>query len=1001
MQNFTFRNALLPFLFLLLIFNSVNSLAFDMKQTNSIVGKVTDMNGVAIVGATVSIQNSSIATATGANGEYVLNNIALGSHALIVQMIGYEKSESRILVVAGVNRLDIQLLAASDALDEVVVIGYGVAKRKQVTGSISSVTPEEFNKGVVSSPDQLLAGKVAGLTVNRSGGDPTAGSTMQLRGPSSLTASSSPLYVIDGIVGANIELVPPDDIVSMDVMKDASSTAIYGSRAANGVIFVTTKRGKAGASVLSYSGYAATESVSNRVNVLSAAEHKSFVEKNGLAVATSETGFDTDWQKEITRTGVSHNHNLSLTGGSEGTRYNASVNYFNNQGIVKRSGVEKIVARVGVDQNAFDDRLKLSFNLANSINSSTHIDYGIFNGAARFVPTSPVMIDDPAYAQYGGYFQVVGRTGYMNPVSMLNLRDESRSNNTLLGNFKADLKLIEGLVWSNVLSYQRTHWDKNYYMARTDFDSFALGRGFADRTALKHLDKILESYLNYSYSQNRHTFDAMAGYSYQKTKNDDGLRGTSVGFMSDDLGSNNLNLGSLPEGYNPYSDFPLIKESLLISAYGRLGYNYDEKYLLSASIRRDGSSKFGVNNRWATFPSISAAWRLTREEFMQDQQLFSELKIRAGYGVSGNQNIDPYRSIILFGPRDGQFFYNGKWVNAYGVSQNENPDLKWESTSMFNVGLDFELWRGRLGGTIEYYNKETKDLLYEYDVPSPPYQFNRLLANGASMNNKGIEVVLNANVYSNENFRYSTTVNFARNVNEVGSLSSNIENIGVSQRYEGGIGLEGWTGQTASIVLPGQPLGTFYVAKYVGYDDVAKRTIYQKPSGELVTQDQISAPDDYQIMGYALPKFTYGWNNNFRYKSWDLNVFLRGVYGNQIFNATRADLSRLQQANVTNISKDAVEEGIFETPLIASSRFLEDGSFLRLDNMTLGYRFNTSQAKYFKQARLYMTAQNLFTITDYTGVDPELSLGGLAPGIDNRSYYPKTRSFILGVNFSF
>jgi TonB-linked SusC/RagA family outer membrane protein len=1006
MQNFTFRNSLLFYLFFLLNLFSFSGYASPHIQANSISGKITDGNGGAVVGATVSIQNSATATSTDANGDYSLNNVPLGAQLVLVNMIGYEKSETKFNIVAGANKLDIALIPASDELEEVVVIGYGTARRKQVTGSISSVTPEEFNRGVVSSPDQLLAGKVAGLTVNRSGGDPTAGSTMQLRGPSSLTASSSPLYVIDGIVGANIELIAPDDIISMDVMKDASSTAIYGSRAANGVIFVTTKRGKAGAPVLSYSGYAASESVSNRVNVLSAAEHKAFVEANGLAVAPTETGFDTDWQDAITRNGVSHNHNLSLTGGSEETRYNASVNYFNNQGIVKRSGVEKIVARVGVDQNAFEDRLKLSFNLANSINTSTHIDYGVFNGAARFVPTSPIMTDDPQYAQYGGYFQVVGRTGYMNPVSMLNLRDENRSNNTLLGNFKADLKLVEGLVWSNVLSYQRTHWDKNYYMARTDFDSFALGRGFADRTALKHIDKILESYLNYSVTSDLHTFEAMAGYSYQKTKNDDGLRGSTVGFMSDDLGSNNLNLGALPDGYNPYAEFrgegyPHIKESLLISGYGRLGYNYDEKYLLSASIRRDGSSKFGVNNRWATFPSISAAWRLTREDFMQDQQLFSELKIRAGYGVSGNQNIDPYRSIILFGPRDGQFFYNGKWVNAYGVSQNENPDLKWESTSMFNVGLDFELWRGRIGGSIEYYNKETKDLLYEYDVPSPPYQFNRLLANGASMSNKGVEVVLNANVYSNENFRYSTTVNFARNVNEVGSLSSNIENIGVSQRYEGGIGLEGWTGQTASIVLPGQPLGTFYVAKYVGYDDVAKRTIYQKPSGELVTQDQISAPDDYQIMGYALPKFTYGWNNNFRYKSWDLNIFLRGVYGNQIFNATRADLSRLQQANVTNISKDALEEGIFETPLIASSRFLEDGSFLRLDNMTLGYRFNTSQAKYFKQARLYLTAQNLFTLTDYTGVDPELSLGGLSPGIDNRSYYPKTRSFIVGVNFTF
>lgn len=1001
MHNFTFRNSLLYGLFWLFSFLSMANFAFAADQTNSISGRITDEQGAAVVGATVSILNTSSATSTDANGNYVLSNQTLGSKTVVVNMIGYERFQTTLTVAAGENKLDITLTGASDELEEVVVIGYGTARRKQVTGSISSVTPEEFNRGVVSSPDQLLAGKVAGLTVNRSGGDPTAGSTMQLRGPSSLTASSSPLYVIDGIVGANIELIAPDDIVSMDVMKDASSTAIYGSRAANGVIFVTTKRGKAGAPVLSYSGYAATETVSNRVNVLTAAEHKAFVEENGLTVAPNETGYETDWQKAITRPGVSHNHNLSLTGGSEGTRYNASLNYFNNQGIVKRSGVEKIVARVGVDQNAFDDRLKLSFNLANSINTSQHIDYGIFNGAARFVPTSPIMSDDPQYGQYGGYFQVVGRTGYMNPVGMLNQRDETRSNNTLLGNFKADLKIIDGLIWSNVLSYQRTHWDKSYYMARTDFDSFALGRGFADRTALKHIDKILESYLNYNFTRDLHSFDAMAGYSYQRTKNDDGLRGTAVGFMSDDLLDNNLNLGALPDGYNPYSDFPHIKESLLISAYGRIGYNYDEKYLFSASIRRDGSSKFGVNNRWATFPSISAAWRLTRESFMQDQQLFSELKLRAGYGVSGNQNIDPYRSIIMFGPRDGQFFYNGKWVNAYGVNQNENPDLKWESTSMFNVGLDFEILGGRIGGTIEYYNKETKDLLYEYDVPSPPYQFNRLLANGASMNNQGVEVVLNANVYKNDNFRYSTTVNFARNVNEVGSLSSNIENIGVSQRYEGDIGLEGWTGQTASIVLPGQPLGTFYVAKYIGYDDVAKRTIYQKPSGELVTQDQISAPDDYQIMGYALPKFTYGWNNNFAYKNWDLNIFLRGVYGNQIFNATRADLSRLQQANVTNISNDALKEGIFETPLIASSRFLEDGSFLRLDNMTLGYRFDTSKAKYFKQARMYLTAQNLFTLTDYTGVDPELSLGGLSPGIDNRSYYPKTRSFILGVNLTF
>lgn len=1001
MRKFTLSKALALCLVFLLWIHVFPTYAIQGGQSAVLTGQITDESGKTVAGATVKISNSMLATSSDANGTYLIQGLPSGSVTVQVNMIGYEPTQKNINVSSGENKLDFTIVNMADQLDEVVVIGYGVARKKQISGSISSVTPEEFNKGVVSSPDQLLAGKVAGLTVNRSGGDPTSGATIQLRGPSSLTASSSPLYVIDGIVGANIQLVAPDDIVSMDVMKDASSTAIYGSRAANGVIFVTTKRGKAGAPVLSYSGYAASESVANRVNVLSAEEHRKFVQENGLTVAPAETGYDTDWQKAVTRTGLSHNHNISLTGGSEGTRYNASVNYFNNQGIVKRNGLERIIARAGVDQHAFDGRLKLAFNISNSINNSDHVDYGIFNGAARFVPTSPITSTAAEYAQYGGYFQIPGRTGYMNPVAMLNQRDESRSNNTLLGSFKADLTLVDGLIWSNVLSYQRQHFDKKYYMHRTDFDSKALGRGYAERNNLIHLDKILESYLNYSLTRDLHSFDAMAGYSYQRTKNNDGMWASSVGFMSDDLGANNLNLGTLPAGYNPFGSYPYTLESLLISFYGRLGYNYDDRYLLSATLRKDGSSKFGVNNRWATFPSISAAWRLTKESFMQDQTFFHELKLRAGYGVSGNQNIDPYRQIVIFGPQSGQFLYNGAWINSYGVNQNANPDLKWETTSMFNVGLDFELMTGRIGGSVEYYNKETKDLLYEYDVPSPPYQHNRLLANGANMTNKGVEIVLNAAVYSNANFSYNTTVNFARNINEVGSLSSNIENIGVSQRYEGGIGLEGWSGQTAAIVLPGQPLGTFYVAKYIGYDEATKRTQYEKPNGDIVTQDQISAPDDYQIMGHALPKFTYGWNNNLRYKSWDLNIFFRGMYGNQVFNATRADLSRLQQANVTNISKDAVADGIYETPVIASSRFIEDASFLRLDNATLGYKFNLNDKKYFKQARLYMTGQNLFTITDYTGVDPEVSLGGLAPGIDNRNYYPRTRSFILGVNLSF
>lgn len=975
---------------------------FIHAQVGTITGRVVDDSSQPLSGASLQIETLNRTVGSEQDGQFSIANVPYGTYTITASYLGYMPYEGSVVVDGANIVFNIQMTPDAQFMDEVVVIGYGTQRKSDVTGSVTTVSPKDFNQGVVSTPDQLLAGKVAGLTINRSGGDPTGGATIQLRGPSSLTASSAPFYVIDGVPGANIDLVAPSDIVSMDVMKDASSTAIYGSRAANGVIFVTTKRGRAGKPVLSYSGYTAIENVSNRVNVLNAREYTDFLQTHGIDVAGSESGHETDWQDAITRQGVSHNHNVSLLGGSEGTRYNASVNYFNNQGIVKRNGIERIVARLGVDQNAFDDKLRLSLNVSNSIISSDHVDYAIFDGAARFLPVSPIMSDGSAYEQYGGYFQVPGRTGYMNPMALLNQRDESRGRNILLASAKAELDLFKGLTWTNIGSFQRQNSDRLYYQHRTDFGANALGRGYGERENLKHTDKILESFLNYNTTvAQSHVIEALAGYSYQRTLNNDGVRLRTVGFLSDDLGVNNPDLATPPDGYRNFSSYPWKHESLLISFFGRIGYNYDGKYMISATLRRDGSSKFGVNNRWATFPSVSAAWRISQEPFLRDQQVLTDLKLRAGYGVSGNQNIDPYRQIIIFGPQDGQFLYNGEWTSAYGINQNENPDLKWESTSMMNVGIDFEFLRGRLSGTVEYYDKRTKDLLYEYDVPSPPYQHNRLFANGASMNNKGVEVMLNATVVQNSDFSWNTSANFARNKNEVGSLSSNIENIGVSERYEGYIGLQGWTGQSAAIVQPGYPVGTFYVAKYIGYDEQANRTIYQRPDGELVTQDQISAPNDFQVMGYALPKFTYGWSNSFQYREFDFGFFIRGVYGNQIFNATRADLSRLQQAGVTNLSKDAVAEGIMETPAIASSRFLEDGSFLRLDNATLGYTFDVSGWRYFNNARIYLTGQNLFTITKYTGVDPEVNLGGLAPGIDDRNYYPRTRSFLLGINVTF
>lgn len=959
-----------------------------------ITGIVTDNDGLPVIGANIVEKGTTNGIITDIDGYFQLETAP--NAVLQVSYIGYVP---QTVSVSKQSNITIKLLEDFQNIDEVVVVGYGSVKKSDLTGSISAISAKDFNKGISRSPDQLLAGKVPGLMVNRSSGDPNSSVTMQLRGPSSLTASTAPFYVIDGIPGASINLISPDDIESMSVLKDASATAIYGSRAANGVIMVTTRKGRTGKPQVSYSGYAAIESVSGRVNVLNADEHRAFLAEHDMTIAASDDGYSTDWQKELLRgAGFSHNHNLSLVGGSENTRYNASVNYLSNQGIVKNSDYERLVTRIGVDQDALNNRLHINLSVSGSFIGSDHVNYGIFNYAARWLPESPVKSDDPAYQQYDGYFLVPGRMTYYNPVAILNQQDDHRSRNILQGIGKIGLDIIDGLQFNMLTSIQTEIYDRAYYRKTTDIS--VLGIGEATREFLKSTDKLLETTLNYSKTfAQKHDLKLMAGYSYQKTISDDGIRGTNNYFTSDATGADNLAVGNGDKAIH-FQNYPNKKESILVSFFGRINYGFDNRYLLTATLRRDGSSKFGANNKWAMFPSVSAAWKITGEKFMEDQTFFQDLKLRVGYGTSGNQGIDPYASLTLYGPQSNQFIYNDEWINSYGVVQNPNPDLKWESTSMTNLGIDYSILGGRVSGSLEFYNKETKDMLYKYNVPSPPYQYNQLLANGASMTNRGVEFMANVVAVDNRDFSWISTFNIASNKNKIGSLASNIENLSITERYEGTMTLEGWTAQTVSLVKPGLPIGTFYTFKYVGYDQDQQKTLYENAEGEIVTVDKLKSPDDYKEVGKALPKVTFGWNNTFRYKRWDLNFFLRGMAGNKIFNASRADLSRLTQASTCNISHEAVKDGIMEAPQ-PSSRWLENGSFLKLDNLTLGYQFNVDKIKEISQLRLYVTGQNLFTITKYTGVDPEVSLSGLAPGIDNRNYYPKTRSFLLGVNISF
>lgn len=966
----------------------------ENPKKKEIRGVVKDHKGEPIIGASITQEGTANGVITDIDGEFVIT--VPEKSKIKVLYLGYVTQE-----IAIKDQTFIELILQEDTqlLDEVVVVGYGTMKKSDLTGSITQISSKDFNKGIASSPDQLLVGKVPGLSINRSGGDPTGEANMQLRGPSSLTAGINPFYVIDGVPGASINLLSPDDIESINVLKDASSAAIYGSRAANGVIMVTTRRGKEGKPIVNYSSYAAVETVAGRVNVLSANEHRAFLAEHNMELAKSDDGYNTDWQDQLLRgAGFSQNHNLSLIGGTKTTKYNASVNFFDSQGIVKRNDYRRFVFRTGVDQSAFNDRLRIGLTLSGSSVKSSHVDYSIFNYAARFLPESPVKSDDPEYNQYDHYFQVPGRMTYYNPVGVLNQRDDKRSRNTFQATGKIGLDIYEGLVFDMLASMETENYDRARYQKRTDIG--VIGKGYARREFLKNTDKLLETTLNYSKDfAEKHALKVMLGYSYERKVLDDGMTGTNNMFTSDELGSNNLGIGGGDAALH-FQDYPTKKEAILVSFFGRLNYSFDSRYILTATLRRDGSSKFGANNKWAMFPSVSAAWRISGEKFMENQTLFQDLKLRFGYGKSGNQNVDPYSSLTLYGPQSSQFIYENEWINSYGVTQNPNPDLKWESTAMFNVGVDFSLLKGRLSGSIDLYNKKTDDMLYTYDVPSPPYQYNRLLANGASMTNKGVELMVNVVAYDNKDFGWNSSFNMSYNENEIGSLDSNIKNLSIAERYEGTMYLEGWTGQTIALVKPGKPLGTFFTYKYRGYDEKEQKTLYENKDGEIVTIDKLNAIDDYHVVGQALPKINYGWNNTFRYKQFDFSFFVRGVLGNKIFNASRADLSRLTQATITNLSKDAVKDGIMEAPQ-PSSRWLEKGDFLRMENMTLGYQFDTSKWKGIDRLRIYATAENLFVITKYTGVDPEVSLSGLAPGIDNRNYYPKTRSFMLGVNLSF
>lgn len=994
----TFTQSLFFVLFLL-----SSTLAFAQ---NRVTGVVTDKTGEPLIGVNVLEKGTTNGTVTDIDGKFTVD-MPQGK-TLVFSFIGFVTQEIKVTA----NVVNVVLNEDTKTLDEVVVIGYGSMTRKDVTSSITTVKAEDLNVGVYTSPAQLLQGKVPGLTIANTS-DPNGSPSISLRGASSLRSGEAmePYYVIDGVPGVSLSLVAPEDIESIDVLRDASATAIYGSKAANGVIIVTTKKGnKNGKTNVSYSGYVAWDKTMKTLDMMTADEVLAYADANDLDLSgyyDVNNPANTDWQSEVLRTGFSHNHNISINGGNEKTSYNASLNFLERQGTVRGTGMDRLTARSFLQTKAFDDRLDISISLNGSITNNetgpTANEGGsVLDAMNYYLPLNPVKNEDGTW---------YGRTTsqYYNPASLINEDRYETTQKLLQGVAKATLHICDGLDWNLNLSYQNEQYlYNNYHSSKSQIVDYASRNGQAERSTAENIKKQMETYINWDHTFNDvHKVGVMLGYSWEQADNNNGFGLIAYNFYNDALSYYNMALAnsvSMDDISNINSGY-LLSTLRMISYYGRINYSYKSKYLLQATLRRDGSSAFGVNNRWGTFPSVSASWRIIEEDFMKEQDVFDDLKFRVGYGVSGNSlGFDAFYSRQVYGSTGWFTSADGDNYRVLGATRNANPDLKWEKTAMLNVGLDFGFFNNRLSGTVEYYDKRTSDLIYNYRVSTLLYPYSEMWTNVGDISNKGVEITINAVPVQTKDFTWSTTLNLSHNKNKVESMSNSEYTVNFIDMADPNI--NSYSGQHVQRLMEGAPIGQFYLWEWAGYDENGMSIFndYDEEGNLVGTTD---APDDgdRRMAGSAQPKLTYGWNNDLTWKKWTLSAFFQGVAGNKIFNATRAtysDPSLLSSFGKNILSEVATEQHANDSRAQApSTRYLENGSYLRLSTLTLAYNFG-KLGNYVNNLRVYATCNNVFTLTGYKGIDPEVNLGGLEPGMDMRySNYPRTRSFMVGVNMNF
>ena len=965
-----------------------------MLAQNKVSGTVLDATGEPLIGVSVLEAGTNNGVVTDFDGNFTLT-VKQGAK-ITFSYVGYN---SQTLPAA--NGMKVTLEEDNKVLNEVVVVGYGTMRRKDVTSSITTVQAKDLNKGVFSDPASMLQGKVAGLVVT-STGDPNGSPSITLRGASSLRsgAAMQPYYVIDGIPGVDPSMVAPDDIESIDVLRDATATAIYGSKAANGVIIITTKSGgKTERTNVSYNGYVAFDKIAKNLDMASASDIRSYVKANGIDYAYDKGG-NTDWQKEVLRTGISHNHNLSINGGNAKTKYMASVNFQDRQGVIDGTHMNRLNARALMSTKVLKDRLEFSVGLnsmyAKHVGVTTGVDgASVLDAMNYFNPTNAVK-------DANGWTVGDGSANY-NPLSMIN-EDTSETvwkRNQVIA--KTTLNIIDGLAWHANYSYdhyQSTYSD--YHSHNTQLVPYNAYNGNASRNTYFGHNHTFETYVNYDVTIAKlHKLALMAGYSWEERNSGDGFGLSVHNFFDDYLKWNQLTYAGVIDGMKAVQSG--TKEVVRnISFYGRASYSFNSKYMLQATIRRDGSSVFASGHRWGTFPSVSAAWNITEEEFMKNQKVFDNLKLRLGYGVSGNAlGFGAYSGVATYGS-------TGEVDNSYAIlaaTKLANSELTWETTGMFNIGLDYGFWNNRINGSIEFYNKKTKDLIWNYPVSTVIYPIDNIAANVGEITNTGIEFTINIDAIRTKDFNWMTTLNLSHNKNKVNKLSN--EKYKTSTFAQGdprvaGVSANGYTQR----IMEGEPIGTFFLYEFAGYDAAGKSTYYVRDANGNKTGEVTNDPSyqDRYIAGNAQPKLNLGWNNTFSFKNWSLTMFFSGVFGNKIYNGSRAHYTA---PDFFAGGKNVLKEFITDRPAtdnlsnIPSDRFLEKGDYLRLQTLSIGYTFDKLD-NWLQSLQLYATCNNVFTITGYKGLDPEVNMGGIDPGVDYRwSTYPHTRTLMVGAKINF